>query len=84
MLRKAWKEQLSCNLGKLTICPGLEEDQERLAVRQTIVSASWMSSFSGEQIFSFGFLSLINFDTLFFYTCERVKRESLPKYVNHL
>lgn len=66
MLRKAWKEQLSCNLGTLTICPGLEEDQERLAVRRTIVSASWMSSFSGEQIFSFGFLSLINFDTFFF------------------
>ncbi|XP_017367365.1 COMM domain-containing protein 3 isoform X2 [Cebus imitator] len=31
MLRKAWKEQLSCNLGKLTICPSSEENQKRLA-----------------------------------------------------
>lgn len=36
MLQKAWKEQLSCNLGKLAICPGLE-DQERPAVGRTII-----------------------------------------------
>ncbi|XP_025251362.1 COMM domain-containing protein 3 isoform X2 [Theropithecus gelada] len=32
MLRKAWKEQLSCNLGKLTIRPSAEENQKRLAL----------------------------------------------------
>lgn len=73
MLRKAWKEQLNCNLGKLAICPGLE-DQECLAVGRTIVCTNWVS-FQQKKT-SFGFMSLINFDT-FFYTCERVKREIL-------
>lgn len=87
MLRKAWKEQLSCNLGKLTIRPGLEEDQERLAIGRSVVDASWMSSFSVEILFLFGFMLLINFDTLIFLHLRNVSggwREILPKYLSHL
>lgn len=62
MLQKAWKEQLSCNLWKLTIRSGLEEDRQHLVVGGTIVYSTWMSSFSVEKNFLFGFMPLISFD----------------------
>nr|XP_051677407.1 COMM domain-containing protein 3 isoform X1 [Oryctolagus cuniculus] len=78
MLRKAWNEQLSYNLGSER-----SAQVQRKTRNVTAGCGSWPCSLAlgGERFPSN--LSLIGSDS-FFYMCERVMREILPTYLNHL